>query len=250
MARNNVLQFAPRRKAPDTQSASILAALAARLDLDPPQRPSGLEACVAHLAGGAEQLAQLPFGQRRLLTLRDTLFVANGRAPEMCRLWRETVVTACNAAVLARVLGLDEACITAAALLHRVSEVWLMVALADAEALTGARLRGSPLRDLLNERGRRLLPRLVRAWALAPAVSQPLLAWRDCGDDAPSVTPPGRAARAIYLSYLLAAEQLYSGYTTPGVVEAAAAELGIGAEAVAAVRAEFPYVEDLLNRLV
>ena len=64
------------------------------------------------------------------------------------------------------------------------------------------------------------------------------------------MTPPGRAARAIYLSYLLAAEQLYSGYTTPGVVEAAAAELGIGAEAVAAVRAEFPYVEDLLNRLV
>jgi hypothetical protein len=135
-------------------------------------------------------------------------------------------------------------------LLHRVSEVWLTAALADAEALTGARLRGAPLRDVLNEQGRHLLPRLVRAWALAPVVSQPLLAWRDCGEDAPAVTPPGRAARAVYLSYLLAAEQLYAGYTTPGVVEAAAEELGIPVTAIAAVRAEFGPVDELLGRLV
>ena len=170
MAQNNVLQFAPRRKQIDQQSVSVLAALAARLDYAPPERPGGLEACVAHLSGGAQQLAQLPFGQRRLLTLRDSLFTACGREPEMRRLWRETVAAACNAAVLARVLGLDESCITAAALLHRIGEVWLTAALADAEALTGARLRGAPLRELLNEQGRHLLPRLVRAWALAPAV--------------------------------------------------------------------------------
>lgn len=250
MAQNNVLQFAPRRKQIDQQSVSVLAALAARLDYAPPERPGGLEACVAHLSGGAQQLAQLPFGQRRLLTLRDSLFTACGREPEMRRLWRETVAAACNAAVLARVLGLDESCITAAALLHRIGEVWLTAALADAEALTGARLRGAPLRELLNEQGRHLLPRLVRAWALAPAVSQPLLAWRDCGEDAPAVTPPGRAARAVYLAYLLAAEQLYAGYTTPGVVEAAAEELGVPVTALTAVRAEFGHVDELLSRLV
>jgi hypothetical protein len=250
MAQNNVLQFAPRRKEIDQQSVSVLAALAARLEHAPPDRPGGLEACVAHLAGGAEHLAQLPFGQRRLLTLRDSLFIAPGREPEMRRLWRETMATACNAAVLSRVLGLDESCVTAAALLHRISEVWLTAALADAEALTGARLRGAPLRELLNERGRHLLPRLVRTWALAPAVSQPLLAWRECGEDSPAVTPPGRAARAVYLSYLLAAEQLYAGYTTPGVVEAAAEELGIAVTAIAAVRAEFCHIDALLMRLV
>ena len=250
MAKNNVLQFAPRRKEIDQQSVNVLAALAARLDYAPPDRPGGLEACVAHLAGGAEQLAQLPFGQRRLLTLRDSLFIAPGREPEMRRLWRETVATACNAAVLSRVLGLDESCVTAAALLHRVSEVWLTAALADAEALTGSRLRGAALREVLNEQGRHLLPRLVRAWALAPAVTQPLLAWRDCGEDGTAVTPPGRAARSVYLSYLLAAEQLYAGYTTPGVVEAAAEELGIPVTAIAAVRVEFGHIDALLTRLV
>ena len=224
MAQNNVLQFAPRRKQIDQQSVSVLAALAARLDYAPPERPGGLEACVAHLSGGAQQLAQLPFGQRRLLTLRDSLFTACGREPEMRRLWRETVAAACNAAVLARVLGLDESCITAAALLHRIGEVWLTAALADAEALTGARLRGAPLRELLNEQGRHLLP--------------------------PAVTPPGRAARAVYLAYLLAAEQLYAGYTTPGVVEAAAEELGVPVTALTAVRAEFGHVDELLSRLV
>lgn len=250
VTKSNVIPFAPPRRDNDAAVQRVLQAMTVRLEQLPPLRPTAFEACVAHLVGGPGQLLELPFGQRRLVALRDAFFTAHGREHEMRRLWRESVATACNAVALARVLGLDEPCIAAAALLHRVADVWLLATLADAEALTGDRLRSATVRELMAVRSRQLAPRIVRAWALTPAVSQPLLGWRECGEDARSGLPPTLPARLIYLGSLIAAEQLYEGYCTPGLVESAAHQLGLDQDVLLVARGQSADIHALLTQIV
>ncbi len=233
----------------DAALQRVQQALAVRLEQLPPLRPTAFEASVAHLVGGPRQLLDLPFGQRRLLALRDAFFVAPARQSEMRRLWRESLATACNSVAMARVLGLDEPCVAAAAVLYRVADVWLLTALADAESLTGERLRSASLRDVITARSRQLAPRIVRAWALTPAVSQPLLGWRDCGEPSRGGLPPTLPSRLIHIGSLLASEQLYEGYCTPGLVDAAGQELGLEAEVLMAARGATGDVRALLSHI-
>jgi hypothetical protein len=250
MAKSNVVPFVMPQRDNDAALQRVHQALTVRLEQLPPLRPTAFEACVAHLVSGPRQLLDLPFGQRRLMALRDAFFVAAGREVEMRRLWRESIATACNSVAMARVLGLDEPCVAAAALLYRVADVWLLTALADAEALTNERLRSAALRDILTARSRQLAPRIVRAWALTPAVSQPLLGWRDCGETSRGGLPPTLPARLIHIGSLLASEQLYEGYCTPGVVDAAAQELGLDAEVLMTARDATTHIRALLANIV
>lgn len=250
MAKSNVIPFVLPRRDHDAALQRIEQALTVRLDQLPPLRPAAFEACVAHLVSGPRQLLDLPFGQRRLLALRDAFFVAPGRDAEMRRLWRESVATACNSVVMARVLGLDEPCVAAAGLLYRVADVWLLAALTDAESLTGEKLRSAALREVMAARARQLAPRIVRAWALTPAVSQPLLGWRDCGQPPRGGLPPTLPSRLIHVGSLLASEQLYDGYCTPGLVDTAAAELGLEPAVLMTARGGTADIHALLAHIV
>ncbi len=87
---------------------------------------------------------------RALQSLRDSLFVAPGRDAEMALLWREALVTACYARVLAQEGGLDAPLLTGVGLLHRAGEIAALRALAQAERETQQRLAGSIVQDIFD----------------------------------------------------------------------------------------------------
>lgn len=251
MADSSVLQFrssrVPRSRAPGPDP--IAAALALALTQVPP-RPPAVTACVAYLQEDAQLLATREFGVRALLRLRDSLFNAPGRDAQMRNIWRESIATACASRQLARQTGLDHAVLTAAGLLHRVGDVWALTALARAEACTNVKLLGAAANESYAARDADLAARLMAAWQLTPEVSNAILGWRSCLDlNAGNNAGPLSLAQAVYLGHLLAVEQLHSRYCTPGVIDAAALELGVSCDVLDAVRENSAGTDVLLERL-
>ena len=249
MAESSVLLFkstrAPRpvSTGPDPLAAALTLALA-----EMPPRPAGLAACVAYLQEAPEWLATRATGVRALGRFRDALFSAPGRSQQMRAVWRESLVTACVTAQLARLACLDAPVLTAAGLLHRMGDIWALTALARAEAATQVRLVGAAANEAYAARDADLAARMVAAWRLTPDVATAVLGWRSCldaGSPATALNP----AQAVYLGRLLAMEQLHSNFCTPGVIDAAAAELTVSPELLDAVRAASAGADTLLQRL-
>jgi hypothetical protein len=249
MLKSSVLQFrSPRQARPLSTGPNPLAAALAQALAEVPQRPAGLAACVAYLQEDPELLATREIGVRALIRFRDGLFAAPGREQQMRAVWRESLVTGCVASQLARLACLDGAVLTAGGLLHRMGDIWALTALARAEAATQVRLLGAAANEAFAARDADLAARMVAAWQLMPDVATAVLGWRSCldvGSSTAALTP----AQAVYLSHLLAMEQLHSQFLTPGVIDAAAAELDVSPELLDAVRAAAAGADSLLQRL-
>jgi hypothetical protein len=214
-----ILPFVLRRRA--SQQASTGAALVVplkRLAPSVPARPASLAHCVAWLQEDPAVLAGRPIAVRSLRRLESDLFAGSDGMVGLHRIWRESVATACIARLLSWRLGLDAGLLVAAGLLHRLGDVW-------------------PTRQLTAE------------WALANAVTEVLEHWRhslDAMEPGPVAMTP---VRAVYLAHLFAVEQLYGEYCTPGLLEAAARQLGVSGTVIDAVRAEAAGIDPLLDQL-
>lgn len=250
MPDSSVVQLKIAPSGPDLRKRPhpVLVALERGLEELPP-RPAGLFACAAFLLQDAAVLTARPMGLRALRRLRSELFAAPGREPEMHSLWRESVATACTAGILSRQVGLDPALLATAGLLHRMSEVWLLATLARAEKVVSVRLQGAAMQEARVIGTEQLGARMAALWALNPEVSQAALRWRDCLTDEDEHPVPLTPARAVYLAHLLAVEQLHPDFCTPGIIEAAAAELGVTLQAVDAARTDAAGIGMLLNQL-
>jgi hypothetical protein len=214
-----ILPFVPRQREPRRQSAA--GALVVPLHgvvTAPPPRPAILPTCVAWLQEDAALLSARPLALQALRDLEFELFESPGRAVGLHRIWHESIATACTARLLSAHLGLDAGLMVAAALLHRLGDLW-------------------PTEQL------------AAAWQLAPAVTQVLAQWRHCMDHLEPGPVALTAARAVYLSHLFAVEQLYSDYCTPGIIEVAARELGVPMAVIGSVRAEAAGIDLLLGKL-
>jgi hypothetical protein len=249
MAESSVLQFrSPRQARPLSTGPNPLAAALAQALAEVPQRPAGLAACVAYLQEDPELLATREIGVRALLRFRDALFTAPGRDQQMRAVWRESLVTACVTSQLARLACLDGPVLTAGGLLHRMGDIWALTALARAEAATQVRLLGAAANEAYAARDADLAARMVASWQLTAEVATAVLGWRSCLD-ARSSSASLSPAQAVYLGHLLAMEQLHSNFCTPGVIDAAAAELDVSPELLDAVRAASAGADSLLQRL-
>jgi len=214
-----ILPFVLRRRAPQhVPTGAALVVPLKRVAQPVPARPASLAHCVAWLQEEPAVLAARPLAVRSLRRLESDLFSGSDGVVGLHRIWRESVATACIARLLSWRLGMDAGLLVAAGLLHRLGDVW-------------------PSRQL------------AASWSLAPAVTLVLEHWRHSLDGMEPGPVGMTPARAVHLAHLFAVEQLYGEYCTPGLLEAAARELGVSAKVIEAVRAEAAGIDPLLEQL-
>jgi hypothetical protein len=175
--------------------------------------------------------------------LRTSVFHAPGREPESESLWREAVATSAFASQLAQEQGACVAVATCGGLLHRVGEAFALRSMALAESENGVRIDAPSRSELCALHGRDISERLVREWALPPAVAVCVIGWRRFGEFA-SVSPE---VGAVYVGHLLSGELLHPYLTADGALEAAGSELGMDGAAIARVRARADEVRQLVE---
>jgi HD-like signal output (HDOD) protein len=245
MSGNSVVYLKPRvlpeELAPD--APRVVTAFGRAL-LRTPSKPPGIAACIAYLQEDAERLAGRPMGLRALQNLRTALFAAVGRAPEMALLWREALATACYARVVAVETRFDAPLLTGAGLLHRAGELTALRALAIAEQEVGQRLIG-PVLEVISAQDDELVARVTRAWSLSAELRLLILRWRE-EQNSPRCSD---AVRLLVMAQALATSLVHGSTCTPGLVEAAAENLRIPAQALLRTEAATPAILALLDQV-
>lgn len=228
----------PEALAPD--APRLMTAFAAALLRSPP-RPNGIAACVAYLQEPPTQLLSHRLGLRALQNLRASLFVAPGREAEMDLLWREALVTACNARIVARLARFDAPLLTGAALLHRAGEIAALRALASAETTSGQRLTGLVMQEILDARDDELVARVTRSWSLPCELRMLVLRWRAEQESLKRC----EAVTLLTMAQALATELVHADTCTPGLVDAAREALQLPVAMVEQARAEGAAIQAL-----
>lgn len=226
------------------QAPRVMAAFAATLRRSPP-RPTALTACIGYLQEPASRLLTRQMGLRALGNLRQSLFHAPGREPEMTLLWREALATACFAHEIAIRESFDAPLLTGAGLLHRAGEIAALRALAQAEIEVGQRLVGPVMQELLEARDDELLARVTRAWSLPGELRLLVMRWRAEQEQ----LRRSRAVDLLTLAQALATELVHAATCTPGLAGTAAEVLGFPEELVTGPRAMVGDLSQLLDAL-
>jgi hypothetical protein len=183
---------------------------------------------------GAALAGNAPSPDLRLAALQRLLCAAPARSAELRSLWSESVMTAAFAWRLAPALGGDAETAAIAGLLHRLGDMLTIRALATIEHVEHVRLDSIGKSDLCAELGIGVLDRTLRAWGVPPRAAATAAEWRRLRE-----FPDAAAdATAVYLGRLLAVELISPQFCAPGMVDAAAAEAGLPAERLSALRAD------------
>lgn len=227
----------PQRQAVMTQFRLRLKSL--------PLPPSSLPELLASLDEGLAGVARSASPVAPISDLRYGLFHAPGREADSQGLWREAVATAAFASELAREQGASVGVAACGGLLHRVGEAFALRSLALAESENSVLIDTPSKSELCALHGRDIAERLVRDWALPPAIALCVLGWRRFGEFA-RVSPE---AGAVYVGHILSAEMLHPYLTASGALEAASSELGMCSTAIARARARIEEVRELVDRL-
>jgi HD-like signal output (HDOD) protein len=224
--------------------ARVLQAFKTALARCPP-KPQGLTACVAWLQQSPAQLCDHTIAVRALQSLRDSVFVADGREAEAALLWREALATACFARVLAREMGTHPPLPTGVGLLHRVGELAALRALAQAERETGQRLKGPALREILTADEGEVASRVTRIWGLPGELRLTIIRWRE---EQESLRRP-ESVTLLMLAQALATELVHAATCPPGLVEAARESLKMPARLLEQAREAADGIASLLEKL-
>jgi HD-like signal output (HDOD) protein len=199
---------------------------------------------------GAEVLAALAGGAigagtgTTLRQLREALFAAPGREPEIAALWSESLATAAFAAAYAQQRELDPTASAVAGLLHRAGEAAALRALALAESASGIQVDADSRAQIVAQHAAAFLDALVRGWRLPPEVAVTACGWHHFGE----FLTEG-ASSAVYLGHLLAHELLRPQGHTPGMAEGVAADLQLTGAQFQQLRAVAPAAQALIAAL-
>jgi len=209
-----------------------------------PSVPESLPALLAGCQSGPQGLLGRPGCRDALTQIRARLFQIPGRDVEALAWWEEGLASAAYAARVAQahstsagpaagsaVLGACGISVSASfvgALLHRAGEALALKILARVELEYRMKLDTSSRRDWCATHAGELAGRLMRAWNLPEPPSLP-----DGANNEGSVE-----SRAVYFGRLFAIELLQPELCVPGALDHAAADLGLEAAVVEAVRQE------------
>jgi hypothetical protein len=175
-----------------------------------------------------------PTPDPRLDNLGRLLCSAPARTAELRVLWKESVVTAAFALTLGPRLGGDASTSGLAGLLHRLGDMLVLRAIAEIEHASHLRLDAAGKAELCATHGPEQLERVVRAWGVPARAAATAAEWRRLRE-----FPAAAAdAAAVYLSRLLAIEQISPAFCAPGMVELAAEELGLEPAGLSALRTD------------
>ena len=244
MNASSVVYLSTARKVTDTGELRVMQELGAALRRVPP-KPVGIASCTGYLQQDAARLVAWTTAVRALEHLRDSLFVAPGREPEMLGLWRESLACACFARVLAIETQSNASLLTVAGLLQRAVDLVSLRALAAAEQASGQKLEGLVMHELATARDEELECRVISHWALSLPLGALLRGWRI---EQPAATRP-IDVRVLMLAQALAAELVHGSAATPSLVEAAAADLELSMSLVEKGRSASPDIQALLKLL-
>ncbi len=157
---------------------------------------------------------------------------APARVGELRALWNESVATSAFAWRLAPELGADADTSAIAGLLHRLGDVLTLRAIGRLEHESGMRLDAAGKADLCADYSIEALDRAVRAWEVPARAATMAAAWRRLRD-----FPEAAAdAAVVHLARFMAIERVSPRFCTPGIVEAAAAEMNLSAEQIGRLR--------------
>jgi hypothetical protein len=210
-----------------------------------PPKPQGLTSCVAWLQQAPAQLSDHIIAVRALESLRESLFVAPGRDAEVALLWREALATACFARLLARETGMHAPLPTGVGLLHRVGELTVLRALAQAERETGQRLTPSAMQAVRAADDDELASRVTRSWGLPGELRLTIIRWRE---EQESLQRP-ESVTLLMMAQALATEMVHAATCTPGLVEAACESLKLPTRLIEQARAAIGGIASLLDKL-
>jgi HD-like signal output (HDOD) protein len=210
-----------------------------------PPKPAGITSCVAWLQEPAAELSTRQMALRSLESLRNSLFVAPGRDAEMHLLWREALVTACYARILAREAGLDSPLHTGVGLLHRVGEIAALRALAQAERETGERIAGPVMQEIFEAGDDELASRVTRGWSLPGEWRLAIIRWREEQD---SLRRP-EGVTLLMMAQALTMELVHAATSAPGLAEVAAEALHLPARMLEQARTGTAGIASLLASL-
>jgi hypothetical protein len=179
-----------------------------------------------------------------LRQLREALFTAPGREPEIANMWSASLCTAAFAGAFARLREVEESHAVVAGLLHRAGEAAALRALALAESASGVEVDTEARSQIVVQHAPAFLDALVRGWRLPPEVAISATGWHRFGEFLGA-----SASSAVYIGNLLATECLQANSHAPGMVESVASELKVTTEELAALRAAAPAAQALIQRL-
>jgi hypothetical protein len=170
----------------------------------------------------------------RLAALQRLLCTSPARSAELRGLWTESVITAAFAWRLAPDLGGDPNTAAIAGLLHRLGDMLTIRGIAAIEHAAQVRLDAVGKADLCAELGVGLLDRTLRAWGVPVRAAATAAEWRRLRDFPDAASD----ATAVWLGRSFALELISPQFCAPGAVDSAAAEAGIPAERLSALRGD------------
>jgi hypothetical protein len=189
-----------------------------------PAAPETLPALLA--ACGDVASLKRPDCRHALTEIHARLFQIPGRDAEAQAFWQEGLAGAVFAARVAQLKQAPVATSFMGALLHRAGEALALKILARVELEYRMKLDSSSRREWCANHSAELAERLTRKWNLPERAALP------AGDlDAASVE-----SKAVYFGRLFAIELLQPEFCVPGMLDHAAADLGLGADIIAEVR--------------
>ena len=225
--------FNPQSPRPEVSTRALvfrqaLAAAFKSLRQSIPAAPETLPALLA----ACEQESSLNRSECReaLTEIRARLFQISGRDAEAEAFWQEGLA---GAVFAARVARLNRAAVAASfmgALLHRAGEALALKILARVELEYRMKLDSGSRREWCAGHSAELGERLTRKWNLPDQVALP----------AGELEAASAESKAVYFGRLFAIELLQPEFCVPGALDHAAADLGLSADLVAAVRKEDP----------
>jgi hypothetical protein len=168
----------------------------------------------------------------RLASLARTLTTAPSRTADLRALWMESVATAEFAWRLAPYLRADAVASSIAGLLHRLGDLLTIRAIGCIEQAAGVRLDAASKADLCAEHGATQLDHAIRVWDVPTRAATMAAGWR-CFHEFPGAVAD---AAVVHLARFMAIEAVSPRFCAPGVIEAAAEELGLSADVIAQVR--------------
>ena len=172
-------------------------------------------------------------GDLRLASLARLLCSAPARTSELRALWRESVITAAFGLELGPRLGGDAATTAVAGLLHRLGDMLILRAIAEAEHASLLRLDAASKGDLCAVHGPEQAERALRAWCVPARAAATAVEWRRLRE-----FPAAAAdAAAVYLARLFAIEMISPEFCAPGVVDRAVEEVGLDPASLSELRA-------------
>jgi HD-like signal output (HDOD) protein len=200
--------------------------------------------CAAEVQGALAGGAVAAGAGATLRQLREALFTAPGRDPEMAGAWREALATAAYAGAFAASRRIEPSVAVVAGLLHRAGEAAALRALALAESASGVQADASARAQIVAQYAPSFLDALVRGWRLPAEVALPALGWRRFGE-----FPTESTAMAVYFGNLLAEELLHEHPSARSPADGVAVEIGVSPEELARLRDAAAAVQELVQRL-